>query len=105
MFNFYKIPKEKCKVIINKDYVDDNFYIDNFTKITGLPISARVPLLPEEVFNSIKLSNPSLLTERSQEGMAGILSVVNTITPMYYNAPSEPSGQKKGLLGGIFGKK
>ena len=105
MFNFYKISKEKCKVIINKDYVDDNFYIDNFTKITGLPISARVPLMPEEVFNSIKLSNPSLLTELSQEGMAGILSVVNTITPMYYNVPNESTSQKKGLLGGLFGKK
>lgn len=106
LFNYYKIEKEKCKLIINKDYVADDFYIDNFTKMTGLKVDARVPLLPEEIYNSIKISNPSTLTDVSNEAMIGILSVVNTITPMYYNGNvATNNSSKKNIFGSLFGKK
>ena len=65
---------------------------------------ARVPLVPDELFNSIKMSNPSILTNTSEKAMYGILSVVNTITPMSYSGGSDDSTNKKGIFN-IFGKK
>lgn len=104
IFNYYKIPREKIRLIINKDYVEDDFYINNFKNLTGYEVMARVPLVPDELFNSIKMSNPSILTNTSEKAMYGILSVVNTITPMSYSGGSDDSTNKKGIFN-IFGKK
>lgn len=95
IFNACKIDKNKCKVILNKMYVKDTFYIDNFVKINGLPIDAQVGLLPEEAFNAYKSANPDLFVQASDEAKYDILSVVNTITHMQFSAPQQEKHDKK----------
>ena len=105
IFNACKIDKSKCKVVLNKMYVKDNFYIDNFIKINNLPIDAQVSLLPEEVFNAYKSANPQMLVQSSEIAKFDILSVVNTITHMEFTTPTQPVNQKKSGFSFFKGKK
>lgn len=105
IFNACKIDKNKCKVILNKLYVKDTFYIDNFVKINGLPIDARVGLLPEEAFNAYKSANPDLFVQASDEAKYDILSVVNTITHMEFSNHQQEQHDKKSGFSFFKGKK
>lgn len=96
IFNACKIDKNKCQVVLNKMYVKDTFYIDNFIKINGLPISAQVSLLPDEAFNAYKSAKPDLFVQSSEVAKYDILSVVNTITHMEFSAPKQNDNDKKG---------
>lgn len=106
IFNACKIDKNKCKIILNKSYVEDTFYIDSFYKINGLPIDAKVPLLPDETYQAYKSASPDLLVSSSEVAKNGILSVVNTITYMEFENPTQAAPSKKGSSFGLFkGKK
>ena len=95
IFNASKIDSSKCKIILNKMYVKDEFYIENFVKINGLPIAAQVSLLPEEAFSAYKTANPDLFVQNSEIAKYDILSVVNTITYMEFSSEEQIEGDKK----------
>lgn len=95
IFNACKIDKNKCKVILNKMYVKDTFYIENFVKINGLPIDAQVGLLPDEAFTAYKSANPDLFVQSSDVAKYDILSVVNTIIHMEFSNPAQEETNKK----------
>lgn len=96
IFNACKIDKNKCKIILNKSYVNDTFYIDNFKKINNLDISAKVGLYPEEAYNTYKSANPDMFVQSSEAAKYDILSVVNTITQMQFAAPKfDVTNEKK----------
>ena len=106
IFNACKIDKNKCKIILNKSYVEDTFYIDSFYKINGMPIDAKVALLPDEAYQSYKAASPDLFVTSSDVAKNGILSVVNTITYMEFeNQPQAPTSKKGGNFGFFKGKK
>lgn len=96
IFNACNIDKQKCKVILNKAYVNDPIYIDNFTKINELRIDAKVGLYPGEFFDAYKSTNPDLFPLSTEAGKFDILSVVNTITNMEFTAPAVETQTKKG---------
>lgn len=95
IFSACNIDKQKCKIILNKSYVTDNTYIDNFVKINELPVSAKVGLYPAELFNAYKSINPDLFPQSTEEGKYDILSVVNTITHMEFARKQEETEVKK----------
>lgn len=99
IFNACKIDRSKCKIILNKSYVNDTFYIDNFIKINNINISAKVGLYPEETYNTYKSANPDMLIQSSESAKYDILSVVNTITQMQFTSPTveDTTAKKKGF--------
>lgn len=107
IFNAWKIDKSKCKLIINKFHTEDTFFIDNFIKVTGLPIHSFVGLFPDEAFKAYKTSSPLAFTQSNKAAEMGILSVVNTITSMEYTTPEDSNDKGKGgFINSIFkGKK
>ena len=106
IFRACKVDSSKIQLILNKSYVKDNFYIDNFLKMNNLNINASVPLLPDEAFRAFKTANPLAFIESGDDAKYGILSVVNTITTMTINNSQPESLDKKNFLGGLFkGKK
>lgn len=102
IFKAFKIDKSKIKLILNKDYVEDTFFVDNFVKMNGIPVSAKVPLLPDECFKACKVANPSELVN-SDDAFFSILSVVNTITKMEMQKETKEE-EKTGLFSSILSK-
>lgn len=104
LFNRYKISRDKCKFILNKNYVQDNFYLTKFAKLTGRDIDVFIPLIPDEIFNSVKRANPTSLIHTNKKTRDAFADIVNTITLMEFTDEDDGpntdnnSGNKKGFL-------
>lgn len=104
IFNSHKIDKNKCSIVMNKRYVNDNAYIDKFMQINNVNVDASVGLYPDEAFSAYKSANPLTFTKNNPAAKQDILSVVNTITSMEI-VNSAPSEQAKGNMFSWFSKK
>lgn len=111
ILNRFSIDKSKMKFILNKDYIKDMFYIDKYKSFAGFEFDARMPLVPDEIYDMIKHQDPSRIFDANEVCRKGILSVINTIMKMEYNGEVESKTEgkarekkKEGLFKKIFKK-